>query len=108
VIGLDKRVTALGALRLDGSDTGVMYEGTGIEGSTTEERHRAVEQIVRQALTGVGEHRDGDYAVLDGYDDEGNIVADYGIRDARAFQFLYRKLNWRMYRPHERSDAANG
>lgn len=95
MLNLDPRVTALGALRLDGSDAGVLFDPTGIDAPTQAERNRAVEQIVRQVLTGVGEHRDGDYAVLDGYDDDGNIVADYGIRNARAFRFLYRKLNWR-------------
>lgn len=97
MIRLDERVTALGAFRVVG-DEGRSFPGTGIDAPTLPERHRAVEHIFRMATaTGqVGPTTDADYAVLDGYDDEGNIVADYGIRDARAFKFLYRKLNWRM------------
>lgn len=94
MIGLDARVTALGAARIVG-DSLRTYGPTGVDADSVEERHRAVEHIVRMALTGVGPIADGDYAVLDGYDDNGDIVADYGIRDARAFRFLYRKLNWR-------------
>lgn len=92
--GLDARITALGALRVVG-EVGVTYGPTGIDAPSQAERHRAVEWITRQALSGVGPHQEGDYAVLDGYDDDGDIVADYGIRDARTFRFLYRKLNWR-------------
>lgn len=97
MIGLDKRVTALGALRLDGSDAGVMYGARGIDAETQEERHRAVEWIVRQAMSGVGDRSEDEYAILDGYDDDGNIVAEYGIRDSLAFRFLYRKLGWRKW-----------
>ena len=96
--GLDVRTTAVGALRLDGSDTGIFYPGVGFEASTQNERHRAVEQLIRMALGGVGPQLDDDYAILDCYDDEGDIVAEYGIRDARAFRFLYRKFGWRAYR----------
>lgn len=96
---LDPSVTALGALRPTGA-AGRIYGPTGIEGGTQHQRHAAVEHIFRMAAaTGmVGTHRDDDYAVLDGYDDNGDIVADYGIRSRRGFQFLYRKLQWRWNR----------
>lgn len=97
-VRLDPLVTALGALRLDGSDTGVIYPATGIDVPTLRERHQAVEHIFRMAVTCgmVGEHQVGDYAVLDGENDAGDIVADYGIRSREGFRFLYRKLNWRQ------------
>jgi len=97
LVHLDPRVTALGALRLDGSATGIIYGGMGIDAPSQVERHRAVEHIFRMAaaLGMVGEHREGDYAVLDGYDDAGDIIADYGIRHRRGFRFLYGKLGWR-------------
>lgn len=34
------------------------------------------------------------YAVLDVLNADGDIVADYAITDARAFQYLKRKLHW--------------
>lgn len=94
---LDPRVVALGAARLVAGDLRT-YGPTGIDGPP-DEAHSAVEQVVRQTLGGVtDEATDDSYAVLDGYDESGDIVADYGIRDARAFRFLYRKLNWRVTR----------
>lgn len=101
LVRLDPRVTSVGALRLDGSPTGVTYEARGIDADTQEDRHRAVEHIFRMAAACgmVGEHRADDYAVLEGYDDGGDIVADYGIRSRRGFTFLYRKLGWRVLRP---------
>lgn len=94
-VTLDRRVVALGAARIVGGELRT-YGPTGIDG-TVEEANRAAGRIVRQALNGVTETpSESDYAVLDGYDDAGDIVADYGIRDARAFRFLYRKLNWRV------------
>lgn len=92
---LDTKTTALGSARVVKDELRV-YGPTGVDAATQRERHLAVERIFRQCLTGVGEHREGDYAVLDAYDDRGDIVTDYGIRDRRTFNFLYRKLNWRM------------
>jgi len=76
-----------------------MYDGTGIDGTPTE-KYRAVEQLFRQA--GISrEPQEGDYGVLDAYDEEGDIIADYGIPDRNTFQFLYRKLNWQTARLKE-------
>ena len=91
-VTLDPRVVALGAARLVGREG--IYEARGIDG-THEQKHAAVEQLFRQALN-VGGHRPDDYAILDGYDENGDIVADYGIHTASAFRFLYRKLGWRL------------
>lgn len=88
---LDPRVVALGSMRGD-----VMYEGTGIDG-TPDEQYRAVEQIFRQAFISRG-YQDGDYAILDAYDANGDIIADYGIPTRSIFRFLYRKLNWQTSR----------
>jgi hypothetical protein len=41
------------------------------------------------------EGNDG-YAVLDVLDEDGDIVQDFTIRDARAFQYFKRKLHWRV------------
>lgn len=92
--GLDKRVVAIGAARIVG-DSLRTYGPTGIDG-TREERHRAVEWLVRQALSGVHEGFDieNDYAILDCYDENDDLICDYGIRDRQAFQRLYRKANW--------------
>lgn len=81
-VRLDPLVTALDALRLDGSDTGVSYPATGIYAPTRHRRHQSVDQIFRMAVTCgmVGEHQTGDYAVLDGENDDGDILSDYGIR----------------------------
>lgn len=97
MVRLDERVTSLGAFRVVGQ-TGRNYPPTGTDAPTAQERHRSVEHIFRMAAACgmIGEHRDGDYAVLDGWSDGGEIVADYGIRDVRGFRFLYRKLNWRL------------
>lgn len=95
---LDKRVVSLGALRLPvRGHAEVMYGGTGIDG-TPEQQHKAVDQVFRQALMSARAPRDGDYAVLDGYDVNGDIVVDYGIPTRHQFQRLYRKLNWAVSR----------
>lgn len=100
---LDPRVTSLGAFRVTGA-TGVTYPPMGVDADTQAERHQPVEHIFRMAVACgmVGNHRAEDYAVLDGYDDAGDIVVDYGIRDARGFRFLYRKLGWRVDKGFDR------
>lgn len=102
---LNPNVTSLGALRPVG-ETGRTFGPAGVEGPTTLARHRPVEHIFRMAVaTGmVGPHKDDDYAVLDCYDDNLDIIEDWGIRDARGFRFLYRKLGWRQ-NPTTRHDA---
>lgn len=99
-VRLDPRTVALGALRLPvGGKPEAMYNGTGIDG-TPAQKYRAVEQLFRQAFITRGA-QDGDYAVLDAYDEEGDIIADYGIPDRNTFKSLYRKLNWQTSRLKE-------
>lgn len=97
-IELDPRVTMLGAFRPVGDHDGRLYGAVGFRSSTQRGRHLAVEQLCRMALTLKPRYEPGDYAILDGYDDEGDIVADYGIPDKRTFDYLYRKLQWRWER----------
>lgn len=96
MITLPDDVTMIGAFRPTGDHDGVLYGPVGFVAPTREKRHAAVSRIVRQALGGVQEHHDGEYAVLDCYNDEGDLVTDFGIRDRDAFRFLYRKMQWRQ------------
>lgn len=36
------------------------------------------------------------YAILDVFNEDGDIVADFAIPDASCFRYLYSKLGWRV------------
>lgn len=97
---LPPTVTMLGAFRATGEHEGRFYGPVGFVAKSADRRHAAIEQIVRQALGGVHNLTDAreEYALLECYDDSGDMICDFGIRDRRAFDFLYRKLGWRLER----------
>lgn len=93
MIKLDNRAVSLGAVRLTGPE-GYYYGPTGTHTGDSTRDHAVIEQIFRQAIS-IGEVKDDSYAILDAYDENGDIIADYGIPSANVFRFLYRKMNWR-------------
>lgn len=67
---------------------------------------QSIEWLMRQAQATGGLKRSCDgptpcncYAVLDLYDEDGSIVADFCIPTRRRFQWWYRKVGWRVETP---------
>ncbi len=86
--------TGLSAIRI--LPDGGMRQFTGVE---FDRGWHGVEHFVR-TLRAAGYIRPSStqpsYGVLDVLDAEGDIIADYDIPHARAFQFIYRKLKLRV------------
>lgn len=88
--GLDPTAHALTVFRILPSGEGREYTAT----TFPRDPWAGCEHFIRIArkvgwLSPAGES----YAVLDVLNAEGNIVQDFGIRDARAFQQIKRRLN---------------
>lgn len=92
--------TGVGALRVLKDGTGRFYTVMEVPS------WQSIEWLMRQAeATGALRPSTADddcYAVLDLYDDDGSIIADFAIPTARAFRWWYRKVGWRVEEPATR------
>lgn len=93
-IDLDERAHAVSAFRVLANGTGRQYSAVWFP-----KRPRGgIEQLLRQARAFGNVRPQGwdAYALLDILDENGDIIQDYTIPNAKAFRWWYRKLDLRV------------
>jgi hypothetical protein len=85
---------ALSAFRALPSGVGRQYSATTFPQNPWQGCEHMIRTVAHLGMIRESTADDDGYAVLDVLNKDGDIIADYSIRDSRAFQYLKRKLHW--------------